>query len=561
MSLDLIKSTILRFLSTERTEVICISGHWGVGKTYVWGRYVREARATTKIALEHYSYVSLFGVNSLEEFKRAIFENTVSCSQIGEEPDTVANLKRFAKWAVAFAKGNPLITKYVGEIPPVWFLSIRKQIICIDDIERRGKGLEIRDLMGLVSNLVEQRGCKVALILNDEQLDEKAAFDMYIEKVVDIFLKFEPSAADSAKIALGSGTKTDELLETSCIGFGISNIRVIRKIRRTAEEIADLLKDFDEGVLRQAVQSLALLGWSVHEPTRAPSVDYLKRREAFVFGPASKVLVPDHEATWNALLDANHITHLDEFDLALLDGIRKGFFDPTQIKELASKLDEKIRAAKLDGSFEDAWRPYHDTFADNEDEVVNGILDSFEKNVLRVSPTNLSGTVSLLKDLGRPAQAQEVLKLYMDSHGANRQRFDLANYPFPGSVKDPDVVVAFNQQFASLTPEQRSPKEVLRSIGESNSWSEDDIDTLSELPIEGYLGIFKNESGESLHKLIRTCLQFKRIIGASNRAQEIARRAEQALVLIGQESPLNALRVQKYGIAVESVSKADRSAS
>lgn len=497
-------------------------------------------------------------MNSLEEFKRAIFENTVASSQIGAEPNAVAKLERRAKQAVAFAKSNPLVTKYVGEIPPVWFLLIRKQIICIDDMERRGKGLEIRDLLGLVSNLIEQRGCKVALILNDEELEDRAAFDKYIEKVVDTFVKFEPSAADSAKIALGSDTKTDKLLGESCIGFGISNIRVIRKIQRSVNDVADLLKDFDERVLQQAVQSLALLGWSVHEPTRAPSVDYLKRKRAFVFGPASKAPVPDNEAAWNALLDANHITHLDEFDLALLDGIRKGYFDPASIKELASKLDEGIKAARLDGSFEDAWRPYHDSFADNEAEVVNGILDSFSKNVLRISAVNLSGTVSLLKDLGRPAQGEEALKLYLDSPGATRKRFDLANYPFPGSVKDPDVIAAFNQRFASLKPEQRNPKEILRSIGKSNGWSEDDIETLSELPVEGYRQIFKSESGESLRELIRTCLQFRRITGASDRAQEIARRAEQALALIGRESRLNALRVQKYGVTVEAVGEADK---
>lgn len=55
MSLDLVQSTIRRFLSTPRPEVICISGHWGIGKTFAWRKYVEEARASGKIALERYS--------------------------------------------------------------------------------------------------------------------------------------------------------------------------------------------------------------------------------------------------------------------------------------------------------------------------------------------------------------------------------------------------------------------------------------------------------------------------------------------------------------------------
>src|ERR1700739_1746213 len=85
VSLELIQNEIRRFLSTAEPEVICISGHWGVGKTFAWNRFLRDA-SQKGIALKRYSYVSLFGVNSLEEFKYSIFENSVKSSEIGTEP-------------------------------------------------------------------------------------------------------------------------------------------------------------------------------------------------------------------------------------------------------------------------------------------------------------------------------------------------------------------------------------------------------------------------------------------------------------------------------------------
>ena len=76
MSTELIEREIQRFLASEEPEVACISGRWGVGKTYAWNRYLRDALAAKKVALSHYAYVSLFGVNSLDELKFSIFENS-----------------------------------------------------------------------------------------------------------------------------------------------------------------------------------------------------------------------------------------------------------------------------------------------------------------------------------------------------------------------------------------------------------------------------------------------------------------------------------------------------
>ena len=40
------------------------------------------------------------------------------------------------------------------------FARVREQLICIDDFERRGKGLEPKDVLGLILSLREQRNCK-----------------------------------------------------------------------------------------------------------------------------------------------------------------------------------------------------------------------------------------------------------------------------------------------------------------------------------------------------------------------------------------------------------------
>src|SRR5688572_31255 len=71
----LVHSEILRFLTSDSPEVLCVTGEWGIGKTYTWQRVLNQVVAQKTLKLTRYSYVSLFGVNSLEGLKFAIFEN------------------------------------------------------------------------------------------------------------------------------------------------------------------------------------------------------------------------------------------------------------------------------------------------------------------------------------------------------------------------------------------------------------------------------------------------------------------------------------------------------
>jgi hypothetical protein len=59
-STDIVRSEINRFLRSSEPEVICVTGDWGVGKTYTWQTELDAARAKNEIGLTRYSYASLF---------------------------------------------------------------------------------------------------------------------------------------------------------------------------------------------------------------------------------------------------------------------------------------------------------------------------------------------------------------------------------------------------------------------------------------------------------------------------------------------------------------------
>ena len=174
MSIDIIKSQIANFLQCNTPEVMAIKGRWGIGKTYSWNKFLLEAKKSNRIALKKYSYVSLFGLNSLDAFKYSIFEQVVSSELIGTQPsvatfkeNTLSLLGSLGRKSFNIFRESSLLKGFSPAIESLSFLSLNETIICIDDLERKGNSLSIKDVLGLVSLLKEQKKCKIVLLLND----------------------------------------------------------------------------------------------------------------------------------------------------------------------------------------------------------------------------------------------------------------------------------------------------------------------------------------------------------------------------------------------------------
>ena len=240
-SAETAKAEIARFLKGNEPGVLCITGEWGVGKTFLWRQVLDHQRKTNGLSITRYSYVSLFGLNSLDDVKSAVFENMEWLDQ-----DATSFTQRGKAGAKALAARAKKLSELAGALPWVgqaftkarslYFSLIQNQIVCIDDLERRSKNLDLKDVLGLISFLREQRGCKVALILNAEKLGEtKDDFDTLMEKVIEEKVILAPTATESAAIALeGKNDPLTSKIKANSETLGIRNIRVIKQTTKAA---------------------------------------------------------------------------------------------------------------------------------------------------------------------------------------------------------------------------------------------------------------------------------------------------------------------------------------
>ena len=253
--------------------------------------------------------------------------------------------------------------------------------------------------------------------------------------------------------------------------------------------------------------------------------------------------MPANEAAWAALLEAYNYRWTDDFDLALLDGIQNGYYDPASVEKTAQALHDKIIAVRADGSFEEAWRLYHNSFENNQDAVLDALYLSFMRNFAYITPINLNGTVSLFKQLGRTDQALAMLNYYMANRNEDRAFFDLEDSLFGDSITDPDVRQAFDEKSAAV-PETRDVRQMLLAL--KDSWNDKQIAELAGTPVDEYYRAFKENSGPELRKMLSAVFQFDRIANASDAMREISRRWREALTRIGTKSAINARRVSQF---------------
>lgn len=193
---------------------------------------------------------------------------------------------------------------------------------------------------------------------------------------------------------------------------------------------------------------------------------------------------------------------------------------------------------------------YHDSFDDNEEEVITKLYDSFKKNVKNITPTNLNGTVRLFRELGVEDKASEVIDFYISERKDEKELFNMEEINFFGDIKDKEIIDKFNDTYkTSVVVENAS--DVLNRIAGKNGWNQSDEVVLANTSVDEYYNLFKTEKGKHLSSYIRTCLKFGQFGGASEQMKEIANRATEALKRIASESELNKRRVKKFGVEID----------
>ncbi len=561
MSLKLIEEELAGFLASSDAEVLCLKGKWGVGKTYTWERLLKAAKSKANgLGLTSYSYVTLFGINSLDDLRYSIFENTVSGVDITTEPSLESFSTLVSKGSDIARKGKPvfeIISAFFNKkgvtdiLLKAGFLGVRKQLVCLDDLERAGRGLDIRDVLGLVSFLKSKRGCKVVLLLNDEQLadDPKKEFEKQLEKVADTILKFQLSPSEALAIALPDTDPISEGLKPLISTLKITNIRVIKKIEKLARRIADILGDSESAIMKQSMAAVVLAGWAVFEPAAAPPVEYIRTYNGL--RNVLKTQEKEEGPSYDDRLGPYPYQSTDELDAVIIDGVVDGFFDPKLLLERATLIGDRRKKAEGGEWFSKVWdEMYHGSLVVDDDDFLDELFKSALHDATVITPLNMNSAISVLRLCGQDKRADELAEKYLELRKDEPPEFfDLANHHFTSEEDlDRSLRAAFEKMRLSFVDE-RDPFEVLNSIGEGRGWRFVDTVLMSKQSAGDLASLFERLRGRHVRTSIEAVISMAG--GQSPEAKALKASATEALRTIAGKSKLRARKVARFGVFLE----------
>jgi KAP family P-loop domain len=563
MSLEIFTKAIKEFVSSNTAEVLSIKGGWGVGKTYFWNHFISTNRNELKHPFEKYAYVSLFGISTLEELKFAIFEHLVDKNQVGKKiniemlKDNIESVaSMLGKKSIRLLSGIPLINKYVSftALQPACFAFIKNSLICLDDFERKGKTLETKDILGLVSLLKEQKNCKVVLIFDDSKLEGDASSDykQFREKVIDTEITYAPTAQESASLVFGDENEINNRLIGLTNKLNITNIRILRKIQRVAYSVAKALENInpEPELLQRYLPTIVLFVWCYysHDDKNVPRYEYVKTFQ-FKLGIQEKNENAEKEKNWDFILRHYEYSKSDKFDLAIATVVETGFVNEDLLLEEADKMNQRIIAEKSHAAFGDAWKIYHNSFAENEKELMQAFDDSVRNNAKYISARDLETVIAVIRKLGNDNLASDLIGFYIEANKDKPEKFNLESR-LPGwEIKDAEIVSKFSQITNEIN-EVQTLDDVVEIISFKRSWSKSDEEILASAGEEDYYKFFKRVNDDRLDLYVQACLLYSNGGNASTREREITENVKNALIRIGKESELNKMRVGRLGIKI-----------
>lgn len=228
---QLFKNRLLDLIKKDTSpKVVAIKGEWGSGKSTFWRNLVKDE-------IGNQAYISLYGLNSIRDIENSIL------LQISDRKIFAEFVKKHLEPLNELKISGISAKSILSIIEPKDFANI---VICLDDFERLSEKISVNELFGFISDLKENKKCKVVMILNEEKISQenKENFDIQKEKVIDYELFFKTSISDIKNNIIKN---TNPIYENFLFEFieksEVQNIRTINKIVNLLDDFISKLDD------------------------------------------------------------------------------------------------------------------------------------------------------------------------------------------------------------------------------------------------------------------------------------------------------------------------------
>jgi len=535
----------------NEAKVFVLKGEWGVGKTHLVKEFL------SKKGREYY-YGSVFGISSINELKMQLWSNFQPIKK--EEKGGIFSKLDPRKMLKHTEDNSEVVKTLIEKIPFVGDIGsgatsaaislishvlinemLKGQIICIDDLERRSKKLNLDELLGFVESLTEEINSKIIIIYYEGKINEDPEAENilreYREKVIDIEIELSPNADENFYIGFGKDDPDEKIIFNYLNREYIqtNNIRVLKKLRQILDSLRPQIKDFLPSVREQIIEEAIFITLAKFDK-KFP----VKLNDLLALGGHSKALVSKNKEDGNLYLSAINLGYSESLiseDIIRL--VETSVYDCKRLIEKGKQLNEKEEQNKINEALTEACIPLFESFCGSEQELHSNLMQFLEKYCpfldfpALVKLEDIANAVSL--DL--PKYKKIWLEYQID-------KFETSEISLLKSIilKDfPDLMTKLEEKISRFE-QTMDITQILIKLRRNDFLSEEEVTYLNGRTVENYKQWLLEKHSDKYYIV-------KQALGKGG---DFSQTIEQAMAELAHKSELNALRARKlYNVDIK----------
>ncbi len=556
------------FLASD-DRVAVIKGEWGVGKTHFWNRYYEDKRNKREIEQIAYSYVSLFGLNSIGEIKKKLFPSTIPLNQKIYREDLLEKkqqmMERFFSGVYKCVRYNKVSKKIFNNfsigISGFGLKSseftifdgynyVSKYLICFDDLERKGSSLEIKDFMGLVDDLARSKACKIILIYNENNLtknDEEKQFIEYREKIVDRDIMYKPDVIDNIRKIFPHNDPNFEFINSAAEALNLKNIRILNKIKKTLYAYESEFTTARREVRKDFTFRVVLFAYVFYSGAgELPYDEFFKKIQPRAMADSYHTNDDEMSDTEKFIeqLDISFTNSDNLFDYGIDYYFKHGYLLSSFTFESAVKAKNKdYEDIEINRKLDEIWSVFRDSFNANQDDFVNALKGAIEEYMSRIPLRKVSSIFIILEELG--VNCDRYITQYVDDLISRCSLNKEYNLLMNSTIEHKGLYELINDKFNQIRKNEYDLDVLLDRLSNSNSYSSLHIDALNAYSEDDYYNWIITCNENVLDKIRHGLLKFDDHVAPIPGQTQITDKAIAAIKRVARTSQLNKIRVER----------------
>jgi hypothetical protein len=486
---------ILQALGDKKNKVVALTGKWGTGKTHLWD----EISASPELAPSKHIYISLFGSKAASELKLRVLQDAYLKDK--------GNFKKIARTGGSVLGG--LAQTFLGvaleDAALLWLPNlIKERLIAIDDIERKHAAFDVDELLGFIDEYSERHDVQFLLLLNSDKLVDKESWAVLHEKVIDLEIVLDPTAADAYVIASQAYAGPFKAEIGSVVErLNIKNIRILQKILTTFDNLAAAGLSTAASIAKRVVPSTVLLtaihyrGLDEHIP-----MEYVRTYQRV--NSVLKVELGDknEKARWNTLLLSLDIQGADDYEDVVSEFLARGLVDSDRL----GRVLERYRGEASHDAMNSEVGEFMESFWWDQRKSRDTLLaeaDGLSRHAPRLSPLQISEIVGVVEQLKESQLAEKLLTAWISASDARVEYRQLTEDSFTAGYGrfHPRIAAQLMQLKQKYIPKM-PVDEAIRRIHANSGWGQQEQRSLRESTVAEYHDALCRLNGRDLARFL-----------------------------------------------------------